>query len=406
MDPSTNSMIKILVVEDEPIFRGLLGSVLESSGYHVEFANDGLQALEILVKDHRRFDLVITDIQMPRMSGLELAKELMAQSEPVPMIAMTGFGDMELVVHLLRLGVEDFLEKPFGFEDMSHRVSTVLARHKEKRERKFAPEVIHRGYPLQLDRNPEEVRRLLEGMRDELDVKSAQGEGLLNLTQTTGNLHLQWKCRKVANFGGTMAILRTNASRSALLLARPMGHDRASLQLSVMVRILHEAMWLQYPDPEELLRALGRILLQQKMQHPLLAAAIHLDSSEELISVASAGFPSPLPVGTPSRRATVPLPRSQPLGSSPNMDVEFTQLRFAPGDRILFPCPSLLGLGRNLPTGARIELGHAGVEELANEHQELALPELVERVWQGCLEYSHWHSAEDLLLVGVERWKR
>jgi PleD family two-component response regulator len=65
MDPTTNSMIKILVVEDEPIFRGLLGSVLESSGYHVEFAIDGLQALEILSKEHRLFDLVITDIQMP-----------------------------------------------------------------------------------------------------------------------------------------------------------------------------------------------------------------------------------------------------------------------------------------------------------------------------------------------------
>jgi CheY-like chemotaxis protein len=337
------------------------------------------------------------------MSGLELAKELMNLSEPIPMIAMTGFGDMELVVHLLRLGVEDFLEKPFGFEDMSHRVDTVLARHKERRDRKLTPELIQKGLPLQLDRNPEEVRRLLEGMRDELDVKSAQGEGLLSLVETTDQLHLQWKCRKVANFGGTLAILRTNGTRSAILLARPMGHDRASLQLSVMVRILHEAMWLQYPDPEEFLRALGRILLQQKMQHPLLATAIHLNAEEDLISVASAGFPTPLPVGTPSRRATVALPRSQPLGSSPNMDVEFTQLRFSPGDRILFPCPSLLGLARNLPTGARIELGHAGVEEIASEHQTLPLPNLVDHVWQGSLEYSNWHSTDDLLLVGLER---
>jgi len=406
MDASATPLMKILVVEDEPIFRGLLISVLESSGYHVESAQDGMHALEILGEDHRRFDLVITDIQMPRMSGLELAQQLMAHPEPVPVIAMTGFGDMDLVVQLLRLGVEDFLEKPFGFDDMNHRVEVVLDRHKERQRRKASSDALHRGYPLQLDRNPEEVRRLLEGMRDELDVKSAQVEGLLHLSETTDDLQLQWKWRKVANFGGTLAILRTQGSMSALLIARPMGHDRASLQLSVMVRILHDAMWTQYPDPEELLRALGRILLQQKMQHLLLAEAIHFDASGESLSIASAGFPTPIPVGAPSRRATVPLPKSRPLGESPNMDVEYTQLRFAPGDRILFPCPSLLALSKNLPTGGRIELGHDGVEELAHESMDPSLPELVERVWQRSLEFSNWHSNEDMLLIGLERLKR
>lgn len=406
MEASARTIINVLVVEDEPVFRGLLGSVLESSGYQVEFACDGMQALEFLSKQHRTFDLVITDIQMPRMSGLELAKELMSQPDPVPIIAMTGFGDMELVIHLLRLGVEDFLEKPFGFEDMAHRVETVLARHQGRRKKTNLPEVLHQGYPLRLDRNPEEVRRLLEGLRDDLDTKSAQGEGLLALPETTDQMQLQWKWRKVANFGGTLAICRSSGTKSAILLARPMAHDRAALQLSVMVRILHEAMWMQYPDPQDFLRALGRILLQQKMQHPLLASAIHLDVTEEIISIASAGFPSPIPVGSPSRRATVPLPQTHPLGASPNMDVEFTQMRFVPGDRILFPCPAMLRLSHNHPTGTRIELGQSGIEELANENQKSPLPDLVERVWQGALEYSHWHSAEDLLLVGLERWKR
>ncbi|HOX53219.1 MAG TPA: hypothetical protein PKY05_17170, partial [Fibrobacteria bacterium] len=82
------------------------------------------------------------------------------------------------------------------------------------------------------------------------------------------------------------------------------------------------------------------------------------------------------------------------------------QLRFAPGDRILFPCPSLLALSKNLPTGGRIELGHDGVEELAHESMDPSLPELVERVWQRSLEFSNWHSNEDMLLIGLERLKR
>lgn len=124
--------LPILVAEDDPVFRGLLGSVLESSGHPVEMVVDGQAALERVKQTPGGYALVITDIQMPRLNGLELARALQSTPDPVPMIAMTGFGDMDLVVQLLRLGVQDFLEKPFSFDDMTRRVAAVLRRRKER----------------------------------------------------------------------------------------------------------------------------------------------------------------------------------------------------------------------------------------------------------------------------------
>lgn len=401
MPSEPRSTATILVVEDEPVFRDLLGSALADTGHHVEFAWDGQEALDLLAQQPDRAQVIVTDIQMPRMTGLELATQLHNRGSKTPILAMTGSGDMELVIQLLRLGVEDFLEKPFGFTEMTSRVDKILAKSlKSRNPGASAPFSDER---LRLDRNPEEVRRLLERYRDDLEAQIAQGGGHLSLPDRTPDLCFGWKIRKVLEFASSIALEVHENHRNALLLARPRGNDRDALQLSMMVKILFEACWKDCPDPAELLARLGRILIQQRAKHALDAVCIFVDTETNRLRAASAGFPSPILVGAASPPACLIRQNGDPLGYAPNTDVETGETDFLPGDALVLPCPRLLQLSRTHPSGAVIPLGMAGFLDNIALHAKEPIADRIDKAWNDALSYANWHSSEDLLLVGIQR---
>ncbi|KAA3614711.1 MAG: response regulator [Calditrichaeota bacterium] len=108
-------MIKILVVDDDDIFRGLLKDSLTQSGNKIVTAQDGLRALRELEK--QRFDMVITDIVMPEKEGIEVIREIKAKYPDVKIIAMSGgspFLHAELNLKLAKkVGADLALQKPF-----------------------------------------------------------------------------------------------------------------------------------------------------------------------------------------------------------------------------------------------------------------------------------------------------
>jgi len=103
-------MARILVVDDEEGVRSFLAEALEDDGHTVSSAEDGRAAAETLVRD--RFDLMITDLRMPRMDGLELVRLARAERPGMRVIVLTAHGTVEAAVEVMRLGAFDFLEKP------------------------------------------------------------------------------------------------------------------------------------------------------------------------------------------------------------------------------------------------------------------------------------------------------
>ena len=104
-------MANILVVDDEAKMRHLLSIMLEGHGHTVENASDGLEALE-LIKE-KPFDMVITDIKMPRMSGIELLDRLKQDDLLCPVVFITAFATVESAVDAMRMGAVDYITKPF-----------------------------------------------------------------------------------------------------------------------------------------------------------------------------------------------------------------------------------------------------------------------------------------------------
>jgi two-component system KDP operon response regulator KdpE len=116
---------RILVVDDETQITRVLRTALSSHNYDIRVANDGEAALEIM-KDWTP-DLVITDLSMPRMNGLELTRRLRNLTS-VPIIILSVRGEERIKVEALDAGADDYLTKPFGMEELLARVRAGLRR--------------------------------------------------------------------------------------------------------------------------------------------------------------------------------------------------------------------------------------------------------------------------------------
>ena len=124
-------MSRVLVADDEPAIRKVVRDALEREGHDVTTAIDGREALERF--EESAFDLVVTDLAMPRVDGLELVKELRRKS-PLPILVLTVRSEEREKVRLLDEGADDYVTKPFGVAELVARARALLRRHEAARE--------------------------------------------------------------------------------------------------------------------------------------------------------------------------------------------------------------------------------------------------------------------------------
>ncbi len=123
---------RILVVDDEKVIREILADFLSMEGYVVQAVEDGAAALEELQK--RSYNLVISDLKMPKMGGLELIQKIAEESIPVLSVIMTGFGTVETAIDAMKKGAYDYILKPFKVEEVIHIVQRGLDRQRLQHE--------------------------------------------------------------------------------------------------------------------------------------------------------------------------------------------------------------------------------------------------------------------------------
>jgi DNA-binding NtrC family response regulator len=119
----------VLIVDDEPNVRLVLQLTLVSVGYRVIEAEDGQSALEHLADSSSGCDLILLDLQMPRMDGMELLSRLRSSGNVVPVVILTAHGSIPEAVAAMKLGAIDFLTKPITPDALRRVVAEVIDRH-------------------------------------------------------------------------------------------------------------------------------------------------------------------------------------------------------------------------------------------------------------------------------------
>jgi two-component system nitrogen regulation response regulator NtrX len=115
---------KILVVEDEVELCNLLVELLSTLGVDVQFTNDGESAFQKI--RNGKFDLIVSDITMPKLSGIELFRLCLNEGIKIPFLFVTAHGEKEFLLDAIRLGASDYVEKPFDNEQLLETVSRLL----------------------------------------------------------------------------------------------------------------------------------------------------------------------------------------------------------------------------------------------------------------------------------------
>jgi DNA-binding NtrC family response regulator len=135
---------RILIADDESIIRDSIAEFLRSEGYETQTASDGESALEIVKNGN--IDILISDVRMPGMDGIQLIKQINTYASDTLVILMTAFASVETAVQALRSGAADYMLKPLDFDELALRVNSLIERKSLIRENKYMREVIDRSF--------------------------------------------------------------------------------------------------------------------------------------------------------------------------------------------------------------------------------------------------------------------
>ncbi len=138
-------MSTVLVVDDEPNYLVVLSELLRDEGFEVFTAQDGVAALEIVRQTD--LDIVLTDMRMPRMDGLELLQQIKAHDRDLPVIVLTAYAEVEKAVAAMQAGASSYLAKPFSNEELVVGIAKAVEHHSLAREvRRLRSEVTPRAH--------------------------------------------------------------------------------------------------------------------------------------------------------------------------------------------------------------------------------------------------------------------
>jgi two-component system KDP operon response regulator KdpE len=168
---------KVLVIDDEPPIRKLLRMGLSTQGYDILEASNGKSSLELLTQ---KPDLVILDLGLPDMQGLDLLRMMRARNESVPIVVLSSRGDEAGKVQALDLGADDYVTKPFGMDELLARMRAAL-RHQLQTQ---GERPIFRVGDLSVDL----VRRIVKLGNKEVKLSPKEYELLRVLVQHAGKV--------------------------------------------------------------------------------------------------------------------------------------------------------------------------------------------------------------------------
>lgn len=225
-------MSKILVIEDESAIRRVLVKILaeESDSYNVLEAEDGLQGIETIKKED--FDLVLCDIKMPKMDGVEVLEAAKKIKPEIPFIMISGHGDLDTAVNTMRLGAFDYISKPPDLNRLLTTVRNALDKKELVAENKILKKKVSKNYEMIGD--SEEI-----GTIKEMIEKVAPTDARVLITGSNGTgkeLVAHWLHQKSPRSAAPFVEVNCAAIPSELIESELFGHVKGAFTSAVKDR--------------------------------------------------------------------------------------------------------------------------------------------------------------------------
>jgi Response regulator containing CheY-like receiver, AAA-type ATPase, and DNA-binding domains len=225
-------MSKILVIEDESAIRRVLIKILaeESDSYNVLEAEDGLQGIETIKKED--FDLVLCDIKMPKMDGVEVLEAAKKIKPEIPFIMISGHGDLDTAVNTMRLGAFDYISKPPDLNRLLTTVRNALDKKELVAENKILKKKVSKNYEMIGD--SEEI-----GTIKEMIEKVAPTDARVLITGSNGTgkeLVAHWLHQKSPRSAAPFIEVNCAAIPSELIESELFGHVKGAFTSAVKDR--------------------------------------------------------------------------------------------------------------------------------------------------------------------------
>ena len=163
-------MEKILIVDDERSMRDVLSIMLRRAGYDVTLSSDGEEAIAHI--DKELFDLVITDLKMPKAGGLDVLRAVKESAPESVVLIITAFASAESAVEAMKLGAYDYLTKPFQVDEVQLIVRNALEKRRLTTENMLLKREAAKPSPTQIIGESEAMRKVFEMVRKVADTKS------------------------------------------------------------------------------------------------------------------------------------------------------------------------------------------------------------------------------------------
>ncbi|QPQ54977.1 SpoIIE family protein phosphatase [Allosphingosinicella flava] len=361
--------LSVLVVDDDELVRGFVAIILEGLGCIVEDAADGEAALALLRSRH--FDVLITDWQMPGLDGLDLVSRVRAETAEsyLHIIMMTARGDEQTVRDALRVGVDDFLQKPV--DQLQLELGIASARRVVDLQRRLMRR--NRHLAAANARTREAYRRIKSDLAAAADLQRK----LLPEPCLDGPFRYAWHVDASLEIGGdTLSVLPVSGDRLLFFHLDVSGHGipAALGSFSVHERILRLAFF----EPERLPEAavlLNHELLALGGESYLTMVLGVADARTGEVWFIRAGHPHPLLIRQDGEACWF-TDGGLPIGLLPDITHPVTRVHLEPGDRILFYSDGLTDSAGN---DGEV-FGEEGLEELARASTGLPLSAFLTRL--------------------------
>jgi two-component system, NtrC family, nitrogen regulation response regulator NtrX len=215
-------MAKILVIDDEKSIRETLKEILEYEQHEVDLASEGEQGLELFKAN--KYDVVLLDIKMPKKDGLEVLEDLLVETNEIPIIMISGHGNIDTAVESIKKGAYDFIEKPLDLNRLLVTIRNAMDRNSLLKETKVLKRQVNKTYDIVGESAAiHKVKNMIE--------KVAPTDARVLITGDNGSgkeLVARWLHEKSTRAGNPFVEVNCAAIPSELIESELFGHEKGA----------------------------------------------------------------------------------------------------------------------------------------------------------------------------------